>query len=194
MKKASPHKDNHGSNAQQPDLDWSQVRETLLMLELAIAQIDMAMKDSDGSVDVLTNSFTSMFGLVKVIADTASSLPDEDASDAAKATIEEHCGQVTAMMQKAIIAFQFYDKLSQRLSHANHSINALATLISDPARLYSPSEWKALQEKIKAKYTMEEERAMFDAVTQGKSVKHALAAFAQKMKEKKPQASDIELF
>jgi len=194
MKKSSPPTASRGSSAQQPDLDWSLVRETILMLELVIAQIDIAMKDSDGSVDVLTNSFTSMFGLVKVIADTAGSLPTKGASGAAKIAIEEHCGQVSTMMQNAIVAFQFYDKLSQRLSHANHSIDALSALIADSRRLYHPAEWKGLQEKIKSKYTMEEERAMFDAIMQGKSIKQALAAFTQKMKEANPQSSDIELF
>lgn len=51
-----------GTSAHMPDLDWSQVRETVLMLELSAVQIETAMKDSNSSVEVLTDSFTSMAG------------------------------------------------------------------------------------------------------------------------------------
>jgi hypothetical protein len=40
------------------------------------------------------------------------------------------------MMRSAIVAFQFYDKLTQRLGHVNGSMTvALADLIADPRRL-----------------------------------------------------------
>jgi len=49
-----------GTTAHIPDLNWSQVRETVLTLELAAVQIEAAMKDSNSSVEVLAHSFTSM--------------------------------------------------------------------------------------------------------------------------------------
>ncbi|HOI51407.1 MAG TPA: hypothetical protein PLN02_03455, partial [Azonexus sp.] len=57
-----------GTSAHNPDLNWSQVRETVLMLELAAVQIEHAMKDSNASVDVLTRSFTAMAGCMQEIA------------------------------------------------------------------------------------------------------------------------------
>ena len=62
------------STPARPDLDWSQVRETILMLGLAISQIEMAMKDSGESVDMLANSFITMFGHVQVIVDVVKSI------------------------------------------------------------------------------------------------------------------------
>ena len=59
------------STAARPDLDWSQVRETILMLNLAVAQIEMALKESSGSVDVLTNSFTDMYGNLMALVQAA---------------------------------------------------------------------------------------------------------------------------
>ena len=53
-----------GTEAHAPDLAWSQVRETVLMLELAAGQVDAAMRDSNASVNVLTESFTAMAGLL----------------------------------------------------------------------------------------------------------------------------------
>lgn len=178
------------STAARPDLDWSQVRETILMLGLAVSQIEMAMKDSGESVDMLANSFTTMFGHVQVIADVAKSIPEGDARD----NIQGNCAFVSAKMQEAIIAFQFYDRLVQRLSHVCHSIDELADLISDSGRLYNPHEWFGLQQKIRSKYTMEEEKLMFDALMEGKTVKDALAIYLERKGQSTKTATDVELF
>lgn len=186
-----------GSTARNPDLDWSQVRETILMLALAVAQIEISMRDSDGSVEVLSNSFTSMVGQVKMIETAAAALADIPENADVKAAIVDNCALVGDTMHHAIIAFQFYDKLTQRLSHVTSSLGALANLVSDVRRLYNPYEWLGMQEKIKSRYTMEEERLMFDAMMEGKSVKQALAIYIQAMAEKKHKAvdeEDIELF
>ncbi len=190
-----------GSTARRPDLDWSQIRETILMLELAVAQIEMSMRDSNESVEVLSNSFTSMVGQVKMIERTSATLPDAAETAEARATIIQSCATISEMMHAAIVAFQFYDKLTQRLSHVNSSLGTLAELIADARRLYNPYEWLGVQEKIKSRYTMEEERLMFDALIQGKTVKQALALYLQAMEEKKSQVAagagaedDIELF
>ncbi|NJM13029.1 MAG: hypothetical protein HC889_15230 [Synechococcaceae cyanobacterium SM1_2_3] len=192
-----------GSSARHPDLDWSQIRETILMLALGVAQIEISMRDSDGSVEVLSNSFTSMMGQVKMIERIASGLPDTEDTAAAKVGMIGSCETVGEMMRSAIVAFQFYDKLTQRLSHVSSSLGTLADLVSDSRRLYNPYEWLGMQEKIKSRYTMEEERLMFEAVMQGKTVKQALAIYMQAIEEKKQKAAssgaaadddDIEMF
>jgi hypothetical protein len=194
-----------GSTARNPDLDWSQIRETILMLALSIAQIEMSMRDSDGSVEVLSNSFTSMMGQVKMIERVAAALPETVEVASAKVAIIDSCTTVSEMMRSAIMAFQFYDKLTQRLGHVNGSMSVLGDLIADQRRLYNPYEWMGMQEKIKSRYTMEEERLMFDAIMQGKTVKQALALYIQAMEEKKQKTAssssssaggdeDIELF
>ncbi|MDT8382877.1 MAG: hypothetical protein RRB22_00520 [Gammaproteobacteria bacterium] len=38
------------SNSDNPDLDWSQVRESVMMLDLVIAQIAGSLQDGDESV------------------------------------------------------------------------------------------------------------------------------------------------
>ncbi|MDQ7073389.1 MAG: hypothetical protein Q9N32_08015 [Gammaproteobacteria bacterium] len=55
------------SSANKPDLDWSQVRETVRMMNLAVAQIEMSMTEGDDSVETLTNAFTTMADRVQVI-------------------------------------------------------------------------------------------------------------------------------
>lgn len=182
------------SSSARPDLDWSQVRETILMLNLAVAQIEMAMRDSGGSVEVLTHAFTSMYGNLMALVEQVHSLPDSPLKEA----MAQAGDGVTGQMREAIVAFQFYDRLSQRLSHVCRSLEDLNGVVGDPARLYNPHAWHGLQQKIRAKYTMEDEKLMFDKLLETGDVKAALDHYVQ---AKQSQAahqgadtSDVELF
>ena len=186
------------STASRPDLDWSQIRETVLMLGLAVAQIESSMRDGSESVDVLGNSFTSMYGALQTIAMGAAGLPAGGPVGEVKASIEHTCSDISARMQEVIVAMQFYDKLTQRLSHVVHSIEALGDLVSDQGRLYNPYEWAGLQQKIRSKYTIEEERIMFDAIMGGATLAEALdeAERFRREREGEIEAEDdnIDLF
>jgi len=178
------------STAARPDLDWSQVRETILMLNLAVAQIEMALKDSSGSVEVLTNSFTGMYGNLMALVEAAHGLPDSPI----KASIESAGADISGQMQQAIVAFQFYDRLSQRLSHVSRSLDDLTGIVNDPGRLYNPYAWHALQQKIRSKYTMEDEKLMFDTLIQTGNVQEALERYVDSKHQQAPESTDIELF
>jgi hypothetical protein len=180
-----------GTSAHQPDLNWSQVRETVLMLELSAMQIEAAMKDSNASVEVLTDSFTTMAGYMRMISDTVQTLPEQGEVGVAKQNLIGVSEHVSGMVHQAIIAFQFYDKLVQRLAHVGISLGDLSGLVSDMRRLFNPNEWVDLQTKIKSKYSTREEIAMFDAVMRGMPVQEAIDRFMAEMKEK---SDDIELF
>jgi hypothetical protein len=180
-----------GTSAHMPDLAWSQVRETMLMLEVATGQIESAMKDSNSSVDVLTDSFTTMAGYLGMISSTLATLPEEGEVGETKKNALEAANHVTGMVHQSIVAFQFYDKLTQRLAHVSHSLAALNELVGDQRRIFNPQEWVGLQEKIRAKYTTADECAMFDAVIGGMPVHEALEHYVSDMKDK---GSDIDLF
>ncbi len=176
------------STSANPDLDWSQIRETVAMLNLAVAQIAGTLTEGDDSVRTLVDSFTSMAGSIEVTSLAASQLNDSPE----KETIINNCDSVSSQMQKAIIAFQFYDKMSQRLEHVSNSLRVLGELVSDQQQLYNPYAWRGLQEKIKSKYTVEAERLMFDAVVSGKSVDEAMQIVKQIQEAE--QDDDVELF
>lgn len=180
-----------GTSAHMPDLNWSQVRETVLMLELAAVQIETAMKDSNSSVEVLTDSFTTMAGYMQTISDSLQGLPDQGEVGATKEKLLGVSQNVSGMVHQAIIAFQFYDKLVQRLAHVGLSLGELSDLVGDSRRLFNPGEWVELQRHIKAKYSTREEVAMFDAVMKGMPVHEAVEQFIAEMQEK---SDDIELF
>ena len=184
-----------GTRAGSPDLDWSQVRETVLMLELAAGQVDAAMRDSNSSVDTLMDTFTSMADTLATIDVALGTLPDTIGNGMVKTEIQDNARQVAQKVHQAIIAFQFYDKLVQRLDHVCHSLSGLSGLVSDTSRLYNPAEWSALQELIRSKYTMAEERDMFDAVMAGATVEEALKHYmATRMQQVEDSGGEIELF
>jgi hypothetical protein len=161
------------------------------MLELAAVQIEAAMKDSDSSVEVLTDSFTTMASYMRTISDTVRTLPDEGEIGLTKQSLSGVSEHVSSMVHQAIIAFQFYDKLVQRLAHVGISLGDLSGLVGDTGRLFNPTEWVGLQSRIRAKYSTREEIAMFEAVIRGMPVHEAIEHFMAEMKE---QSDDIELF
>lgn len=179
-----------GSTASRPDLDWSQVRETILMINLAIAQLEMAMRESSGSVDVLTNSFTGMYGNMMGLAEAAESLPDTPM----KHSIQELGVNVSGQMQHAIIAFQFYDRLSQRLSHVSSSLENLTAIVNDASRLYNPAAWLELQNQIRSRYSMEDEKLMFDTLLTTGNVKLALEEYVSRKQKESGNSDGIDLF
>lgn len=184
-----------GSLAHAPDLDWSQVRETVLMVELAAGQVEAAMKDSNTSVEVLTDTFTSMARTLQAIDAALETLPDSVGNGLVKGEIRDGAKAISDKVHQSIIAFQFYDKLVQRLAHVCHSLGDLSALVGDQGKLYNPQSWVELQGRIRSKYTMVEECAMFDAVIAGQSVQDALHQYmASRMKEVQDSGGEIELF
>lgn len=184
-----------GTRAHTPDLDWSQIRETVLMLELAAGQVDAAMRDSNSSVDTLMDTFTSMADTLSTIDVALGTLPDTIGNGMVKSEIQEGARQISQKVHHAIIAFQFYDKLVQRLDHVCHSLGELSAVVSSTERIYNPQEWSALQERIRSKYTMAEERGMFDAVMAGATVQDALKNYmTERMQKVEESSGEIELF
>lgn len=177
------------SSSVNPDLDWSQVRETVLMLNLASAQVIYSLRDGDQSVDVLTESFTAMATGIREIEEIAALQPASAESE----RLMHHCTDLGDKANQAIVAFQFYDKLVQRLDHVVSCITELGELVSDSGRLYSPLEWKTLQDRIRERYTMKQERELFDSMLEGGDINQALARM-EALSEQPEDEHDIELF
>ncbi|GAA5173752.1 hypothetical protein GCM10025771_01720 [Niveibacterium umoris] len=191
MTDSNEHGAYRGTRAHRPDLDWSQVRETVLMLELAAGQIMAALRDSDNSVDSLAETFTGMAGYVRSLADIAGQLPDSQELAGAKQMLGYVSEQVGTMVNQAVVAFQFYDKLTQRLSHVVNGLSEVSGIIDDKRRLYVPDEWAALQERIRSKFSTAEERSLCEAVLAGMPVEEALENYLASLKR---ASNEIELF
>ncbi len=171
--------DNNNDNDIEHSLGWEELRETVLMLNLAVAQIEMSMKDGDHSVSTLIDSFTTMSGCMQVIDSASSEIPDEMNEDtdcrSIRETIQANGDLVTEKTAAAIVAFQFYDKLTQRLSHVSTSLTDLTKLVADPKQIDAHDRWNELRERIRKTYSMVDEASMYEAIMQGKSIEEAVS-------------------
>ena len=160
------------STAVKPDLDWSQVRETINMLTLAVSQVECTMTDGEKSITELTQSFTFIASQLKEVINSYNDEIDTK-SDSVK-SMKLSAADIHQQIMNAIVAFQFYDRLSQRLDHVKRDLGWLSELVSNPQQLYNPSAWTKLQTDIMSNYSMEEERIMFQHIMEGASVEEAL--------------------
>ena len=176
------------SNSFNPDLDWTQVRETSKLLILSAVQVEDMLSEADMSVNTLTDSFTSIVEHMQDINDHLLALEPSAIRDKALAS----CAETTDKIQSSIIAFQFYDRMQQCLQHVTSNLKGLSELVENPDRLYNPVEWQQFQNQIRARYTMESEKLMFDAILQGKSIDEALAI--KNSHNQQDQSDNIELF
>jgi hypothetical protein len=171
---------------------FCELQATVRMLDLAIAHLQMAMTESDDSVGDLGDSFPAIAAGTQAIREAARRLRGEGEAEGDADRIVERCEDMERTMHTAIVSFQFYDRMIQRLSHVRDSLTALGTLIGDSARIASPGAWKDLREMIWSSYSMESERAMFDALMNGASMEQALALLTKPGSANQP--ADIDLF
>jgi len=192
---------NPGSSTLNPDLDWSQIRETLVMLCLATAQIECSLNDSAKSMDLLTTSFTGMAEDTSSILKIAKELAVMDHHLDEKDKLQGIAEKMNLEVHQSVMSFQFYDRLTQKLSHVTNCLANLADLIADPQCLYNPNEWKLIQDDIRKSYTMDCERLMFEHIMRGSTLQEALQLYNHNFDDKEGGATinnddedDIELF
>lgn len=190
---------NPGSRVDRPDLDWSQVKETVAMLCLAMAQIETTLTDSSRSVGDLTETFTHMAMESMRINELCVKGDTVETWQKSRTEVLALSQDILQHMNLAVVAFQFYDRLSQKLGHVNGSLRHLGDLIGDNNRLFSPQEWRKIQDEIRSNYTMECERLMFDMIMKGATIEEALSLYRHEFNQADTLAKDntdddIELF
>ena len=178
--------------------DWSHVRETINMLYLAICQIETTMADSNSSVDTLTKSFTTLANHNNEVSKKIQSVNSPKALAAFKTDIIETTSKMNANIGASVQAFQFYDRVCQRLDHVARSLEKVSGVMNDDDSLHTPDEWRRIQNDIKNSYTMEAERVMFDHIMKGGTIVEALDIYQQhfdcQTSHPRNDADDVELF
>jgi uncharacterized protein YoaH (UPF0181 family) len=185
-------------------LEWKELKQTIMALNLSIAQIDLSMTEGSYSVDTLIDSFNFMRqGLENlrqnVLNDDVTELETLKSRFLSESTILSD--KVTA----SIIAFQFYDKLSQRLHHVSQSLSVLSDIISNEERTVDEVTWKRFREQMAKYAAMREEYELYELIfAQGLSSEAAIEVMKDKMRERMLAAQnnpattaiedDIELF
>lgn len=186
-------------NDYQYSLGSKEIQETIMILNLSVAQIDLSITEGDNSVNTLIDSFTYMSQHIEKIQATSSDLIEAAGADSDAKALEHHhnllteTGDLSNKMQQAIIAFQFYDKLSQRLSHVSHGLSGLAEIVSHEMRVKSPEEWEAFKASVRKGTTMREEEELFELIfDQMVPAEEAINIMKDRMRERMHKEDEVE--
>ncbi len=179
--------------------DWSHVQETITMLYLAVCQIENSISESNHSVDKLTSSFTELAEHSREVDNLVLELDSADQLQEFKQKISQTTLEIQQKVNQAITAFQFYDRISQRLDHVASSLEQTSELMQNPDNLNSPNAWQDVQNNVKSSYSMEAERIMFEHIMRGATVKEALEIYKHHFDSQDTLVTDdtddeIELF
>lgn len=167
------------------ETNWCQMRETVLLINVAVARIEHAMTEGDDSFTSLSQSFVEIIDSAKQITQSTKELEDSPV----KSAIDNNCQDISQRIDSSIVAFQFYDKLSQRMAMVSKTLNSLTEILKDPNKTNVQDEWIKLQNVIRSKYTLDADQKMFDDVLNGMPVEKALEAAVETTTEE-----DIEFF
>jgi hypothetical protein len=151
--------------------DWTPEQQLAHMLDLCEAQMESALEESDKAVDSLIQAFTSLADTTRALGDLVGKLPEEQR--ALPNGIDEQIGAMNREISSAIVAFQFYDKLSQRLGHVRYSLSTLAMFVCDRQQMGQRDQWKRLLTTLRRLYRTEEERKIFLLMAGGMSAAQA---------------------
>src|SRR3954471_16547576 len=118
------------------------------LLLLAVRQLEAAMLDASAEAELLSRAVATLAERGAHMRDTGGDVTHARALP------------IVADAQRAMRALQFHDRLSQRVSHVR---DAMARLHASVATGQC-DDWQTVNEAIRALYTMEDERQIFDAL------------------------------
>lgn len=164
--------------AQQDRREQTPARETVRMLDLAIAQIEVALGESDEGMAALSRSFAGIASELKAMEQALWEIPSDQAPVELVDTVESYREAIAKNMNAAVVGLQFYDQLVQRLSHVRGGLACLAELVGDESRARLPAAWNDLMQTLRAKYSMSRERSLFDSLVNGATREEAISGQA----------------
>ena len=189
----SPQTDTTNRNgAAPPVVNWSPQQQTARMLALCEAQMEAATQDSDAAVDTLVAAFTELMNAVRDLTNMSKVNATDESHTRAADDINNRCSQLSTQVAAAVMAFQFYDKLSQRLGHVRYSLSTMALFICDRSNSQRPEHWEKLLSTLGRLYRTAEERAIFDSIAGSLSLR--VDASEEPLSKEMSDAGSIELF
>jgi hypothetical protein len=189
----SPQTDTINRNgATAPVVNWSPQQQTARMLALCEAQMEAATHDSDAAVDTLVAAFTELMSAVRDLSNISKVNATDPSQSQALDDINNRCSALSTQVAAAVMAFQFYDKLSQRLGHVRYSLSTMALFICDRSNSQRPEHWEKLLSTLGRLYRTAEERAIFDSIAGSLSLR--VDASEEPLSKEMSDAGSIELF
>jgi hypothetical protein len=161
------------------------------MLGLCEAQMESALQESDQAVDALIKAFTNLVEATRSVSAFANDLPP-DLRDTISKDLDQKVAAISKQVGSAVMAFQFYDKLTQRLGHVRYSLSTLALFVCDRTKSTQPEQWKRLLNTLRRLYRTEEELQIFQTIMDGIG-EHAEELPAPAVQDE-ARAGEVELF
>ena len=165
--------------AENDPAQWHYRDDAQKLLNLSVAQILSTLQDGGDSVAELTESFVQ---LAQTLNNLINHETDIDQTD---------LHSIKQQIEQGIVAFQFFDRISQRLEHVSTSLNGMSDLLQQDDQRRSEPAWAELQAQIQQRFTMASERQLYDDILRGVPLEEALQAARQPTAE---HSNSIELF
>jgi len=156
-------------------------------LNLGVAQLDAAVRESDAQVDKIAQCLAAITGDIQQFEAQLQAAPADPAGASGAQVIAAVRGSVAA----AVKALQFYDKLIQRLTHVRSGLAIPADATSDVAAA-AAVDWNNILDQVRARYSMVEERVLFDFMMRGLRAEQMLKALQSLREASTP--GELELF
>lgn len=184
-------------------LGAKEVQETIMVLNLSVAQIELSITDGDNSVNTLIDSFAFMSKHIEDIEISTKKIAEmsNDVEGIAEhnESLLVQTNDLAQKMQQAIIAFQFYDKLSQRLDHVSHGLSGLSEIVSNEMHAKDEAQWESFKSEVRKGTTMREEEELFELIFDQKMpADQAIELMKNKIRERmhaeETEEEEIEFF
>jgi len=125
------------------------------LLEVSTDQIRSILQEGNKSIDDLTNEFTSIGkSLEKIKTSKIKNGLEDNYSE-----IDIHMDEILSSVNKTLILFQFYDRLTQRLQHVIDGVDIISKGIESRG---CDGDWDDLYQEIRDSYTLSEEQTVFE--------------------------------
>ena len=167
---------------------WTPEQQIARMLELCEAQMESALSESDVAVDELIKSF-------KGLIEAGQALGAQNDAAGGNTDLAQQLDALRKQTAAAVVAFQFYDKLHQRLGHVRYSLSAMAMFVCDREKAHERDQWRRLFSTLRRLYRTEEERQLFKLMVEGASAEEAREHIQQStLTLRSAPTGEIEIF
>lgn len=166
------------------------------LTRLAAAQIQVSVKEATDSVDDLTESFTNIVQQDRALRSLVEQLPAEEGIKPLKDAIQVQSDGLGKNVRDSIIAFQFFDRLCQRLEHCISCLRDLSHLEQSDFEKHI-EDISRLKEVIYQNYSMEEERILFNAAKDADNFDQTIELYEKNKSSHrniKEEDDDVEFF
>ncbi|MDH5547411.1 MAG: hypothetical protein OEZ43_17645 [Gammaproteobacteria bacterium] len=164
-----------------------------LMARLAHAFIAHTVADGDSASREVTDALLSMQKQMMKAKYELEKIVKVGSSVKTNKTIHDTVNKTLADISDAVVAMQFFDRISQRLEHTSNVIRLLYD-IEYSVNFDDPAEVRRALVRIYNSLSMDDERELFRSVKDGDDLKKALRAAHKRLRTMLNSSGSIQLF